>query len=82
MPVTMPVFDGSGIDLVTTGESWHANLLRFDRRKCVLFTHDASLYSVFMPRCLCGRGLKISQAFCFWKWKVLAGHALRHGIKH
>lgn len=31
------------------GDSWHANLLRIDRRKCVLFTHDATLYSVFVP---------------------------------
>ena len=23
--------------------------LRFDRRKCALFTHDATLYSVFVP---------------------------------
>jgi hypothetical protein len=37
------------IDPTVSGESWHANLLRFDRRKCVLFTHDASLYSVFVP---------------------------------
>jgi len=37
------------IDPSASGESWHANLLRFDRRKCVLFTHDASLYSVFVP---------------------------------
>ena len=28
--------------------SWHANLLRIDRRKCVLFTHDQSLFSVFV----------------------------------
>jgi hypothetical protein len=28
--------------------SWHANLLRFDRRKCVLFTHDMTLFSVFV----------------------------------
>ena len=25
--------------------SWHCNLLRIDRRKCVLFTHDQTLYS-------------------------------------
>lgn len=37
------------IDPTAAGESWHANLLRFDRRKCVLFTHDATLYSVFVP---------------------------------
>lgn len=28
---------------------WHANLLRIDRRKCVLFTHDTTLYSFFVP---------------------------------
>ncbi|MCL4315285.1 MAG: hypothetical protein M1527_00130 [Gammaproteobacteria bacterium] len=37
------------IDSSASGESWHANLLRIDRRKCVLFTHDATLYSVFVP---------------------------------
>ncbi len=30
-------------------KSWHANLLRIDRRKCVLFTHDATLFSFFVP---------------------------------
>jgi hypothetical protein len=39
----------SFIDLSASGESWHANLLRIERRKCVLFTHDATLYSVFVP---------------------------------
>ena len=34
---------------------WHANLLRIDRRKCILFTNDATLYSFFVP------GLKKSQ---------------------
>ena len=37
------------IDPSAFGESWHANVLRFDRRKCVLFTHDRTLYSVFVP---------------------------------
>ena len=37
------------IDPSASGESWHANVLRFDRRKCVLFTHDPTLYSVFVP---------------------------------
>lgn len=36
-------------DPSASGASWHANLLRFDRRKCVLFTHDETLYSVFVP---------------------------------
>jgi hypothetical protein len=29
--------------------SWHANLLRLERRKCVLFTNDTTLYSIFVP---------------------------------
>jgi len=29
--------------------NWHANLIRVDRRKCVLFTHDATLFSIFLP---------------------------------
>jgi len=28
---------------------WHANLLRIERRKCVLFTNDATLFSIFVP---------------------------------
>ena len=28
---------------------WHANLLRIERRKCVLFTNDATLFSIFIP---------------------------------
>jgi len=28
---------------------WHANLLRIDRKKCVLFTNDRTLYSFFVP---------------------------------
>ena len=28
---------------------WHANLLRVDRRKCILFTHDVTLYSFLVP---------------------------------
>lgn len=35
----------SHIDL----SNWHANLLRIDRRKCVLFTHDKTLYSFLVP---------------------------------
>ncbi len=28
---------------------WHANIFRADRRKCILFTHDKTLYSLFIP---------------------------------
>ena len=37
------------VDPSAAGEGWHANLLRIERRKCVLFTHDATLYSIFVP---------------------------------
>ncbi len=37
------------MDMAISGERWHANLLRIERHQCVLFTHDASLYSVFIP---------------------------------
>ncbi|MCG8425808.1 MAG: hypothetical protein MI754_00455 [Chromatiales bacterium] len=33
--------------------SWHANLLRIDRRKCVLFTHDKTLFSLFVAGLKC-----------------------------
>ncbi|GMR18752.1 MAG: hypothetical protein BMS9Abin33_1193 [Gammaproteobacteria bacterium] len=29
--------------------SWHANLYTIDRRLCVLFCHDATRYTVFIP---------------------------------
>ncbi len=28
---------------------WHANLIRIERRKCVLFTNDRTLYSFLVP---------------------------------
>ncbi|MGH7947353.1 MAG: DUF6933 domain-containing protein [Opitutaceae bacterium] len=37
------------IDPSASGAGWHANLLRIERRECVLFTHDESLCSVFVP---------------------------------
>jgi len=29
--------------------SWHANLVHYDRRQCVLFCHDGSRYCLFLP---------------------------------
>lgn len=28
---------------------WHANLLRIERRKCILITNDSTLYTLFIP---------------------------------
>jgi hypothetical protein len=30
--------------------NWYANLLRIDRRKCILFTNEKTLYSFLMPK--------------------------------
>lgn len=30
--------------------NWHANMIRIERRKCVLFTHDETLFSLFVPK--------------------------------
>ena len=37
-----PITENAGLG------NWYANLLRIDRRKCVLFTHEPTLYSVFV----------------------------------
>ena len=46
---------------------WHANLLRIERRKCVLVTNDKTLYTIFIP------GLKKSDFNDF-------GEVFRHHI--
>ena len=30
-------------------EDWYANLLWFERRKCLLLTHSATLFTIFEP---------------------------------
>ena len=30
-------------------QEWYANLIRIERRKCVLFTHAGTLFSFFVP---------------------------------
>ena len=52
--------------------SWHANLLRIDRRKCVLFTNDATLYSFLVP------GLKKLQ---FQKFQEVFGQHLFKNLR-
>ena len=37
-------------DLPPADEDWYANLLWLDRQKCLLFTHAATLFSVFLAR--------------------------------
>ena len=35
-------------EVISEVGSWHANLLLIERRKCVLFTHDMTLFSLFV----------------------------------
>jgi hypothetical protein len=43
MKLSLPITQKEGLG------NWYANLLRIDRRKCVLFTHEQTLYSLFVP---------------------------------
>ena len=47
-----PVEEPTGTDDADTGGTdteWYANLLWFERRKCILFTHGATLYTFLVP---------------------------------
>ena len=35
-------------EVVNDVGNWHANLLRIERRKCVIFTHDKTLFTLFV----------------------------------
>jgi len=50
------------IDIEGLG-SWYANLLRFNRRKCILFTHEKTLYSFLIPGVLKKDFLNINKLF-------------------
>lgn len=36
-------------DFIDPNKEWYANLMWFDQRKCILFTHAATLFTVFVP---------------------------------
>ena len=40
----IPVTDADGLS------NWYANLIRLDRKKCVLFTNEKTLYSFLIPK--------------------------------
>jgi len=46
----LPINIENAQDKQTLLGNWHANLLLIERRKCVLFTNDTTLYSLFIPR--------------------------------
>ena len=56
--------------------SWHANNFLFDRRKCVLFTHDATLFSFFVPGLLKSDFQNIREVFRQMLFKNLVSEDL------
>jgi hypothetical protein len=49
----VPIIEPDKIPLPTEGlGNWYANLLRIDRRKCLLFTNEKTLYSFLIPNVL------------------------------
>ena len=38
------------VELTTGLGNWYANLLRIDRKKCILFTNEKTLYSFLIPK--------------------------------
>lgn len=43
--------------------NWYANLLRIDRRKCVIFTNEKTLYTFLIPKVLKGNLKNIEEEF-------------------
>jgi len=43
--------------------NWYANLLRIDRRKCLLFTNEKTLYTLLIPKVLKANLKSIEQEF-------------------
>jgi hypothetical protein len=49
----VPLIESDKIPSHTEGlGNWYANLLRIDRRKCLLFTNEKTLYSFLIPKVL------------------------------
>lgn len=43
--------------------NWHANLLCIERRNCILFTNDLTLYSLFLPKVVKAHFQKLAEMF-------------------
>ncbi|OGW46377.1 MAG: hypothetical protein A2Y66_05380 [Nitrospirae bacterium RBG_13_41_22] len=49
----VPLVEPDNIPSPTEGlGNWYANLLRIDRRKCLIFTNEKSLYTFLIPKVL------------------------------
>lgn len=60
----VPLVEPDKITLPTEGVgNWYANLLRIDRRKCLLFTNEKTLYTFLIPKVLKANLKNIEQEF-------------------
>jgi hypothetical protein len=60
----VPLVEPDKIALPTEGiGNWYANLLRIDRRKCLLFTNEKTLYTFLIPKILKANLKNIEQEF-------------------
>ena len=60
----VPLVEPDKIHLCTEGlGNWYANLLRMERRKCLLFTNEKSLYSFLIPKILKANLKNMEQEF-------------------
>jgi len=60
----VPLIEPGKIPLPTEGlGNWYANLLRIDRRKCLIFTNEKSLYTFLIPKVLKANLKSIEQEF-------------------
>jgi hypothetical protein len=60
----VPLVEPEKISQPTEGlGNWYANLLRIDRRKCLLFTNEKTLYTFLIPKVLKANLKNIEQEF-------------------
>ena len=60
----VPLIEPDKIPSPTEGMgNWYANLIRIDRRKCLLFTNEKSLYTFLIPKVLKANLKNIEQEF-------------------
>ena len=60
--------------------SWHANLILIDRKKCVLFCNDKTLFSFIVPGISRTDIKKLEQIFKEWLQCVLADEELPRSV--
>jgi hypothetical protein len=60
----VPLIELENISVCTEGlGNWYANLLRIDRRKCLMFTNEKSLYTFLIPKVLKAKLKNIEKEF-------------------